>query len=79
MKKKNSILCSELENLKIHKSNKKDKIDSLLETSNSLFKYFREPSSLVIQVSTSTDTTKSNGIHEINRKELIQQANQNRS
>ena len=79
MKKKNSVLCSELENLKIHKNNKKDKIDSLLETSNSLFKYFREPSSLVIQVSTSTDTTKSNGIHEINRKELIQQANQNRS
>ena len=65
--------------MKIHKNNKKDKIDSLLETSNSLFKYFREPSSLVIQVSTSTDTTKSNGIHEINRKELIQQANQNRS
>ena len=65
--------------MKIHKNNKKDKIDSLLETSNSLFKSIREPSSLVIQVSSSTDTKKSNGIHEINRKELIQQENQNRS
>ena len=40
-----------------------------LETNSTLFKSICDPSSVVIQVSTSTDSKISNGIHKINRKE----------
>ena len=73
LEKENSVLHSELEN-------KQKTIDSLLETNNSLFKSIRDPSLLVIQGSTSTNSKISNGIHKINRKKkLIQHTNQNRS
>ena len=72
VEKENSILRSELENTQ-------KAIDSLSETNNSLFKSIRDPSSLFIQDSTSTDNKIPNGIHEINRKKLIQHTNQNRS
>ena len=61
LEKENSVLHSELEN-------KQKTIDSLLETNNSLFKSIRDPSLLVIQGSTSTNSKISNGIHKINRK-----------
>ena len=72
VEKENSILRSELENTQTA-------IDSLSETNSSLFKSIRDPSSLFIQDSTSTDSKIPNGIHEINRKKLIQHTNQNRS
>ena len=61
LEKENSVLRSELENTQ-------KRIVSLLETNSSLFKSIRDPSSVVIQDSTSTDSKISNGIHEINRK-----------
>ena len=61
LEKENSILHSELES-------KQKIIVSLLEINSSLFKSIRDPSSVVIQDSTSTDSKISNGIHEINRK-----------
>ena len=61
LEKENSVLRSELEI-------KQKIIDSLLETNISLFKSIRDPSSVVIQDSTSADSKISNGIHEINRK-----------
>ena len=61
LEKENSILRSEI-------VNKQKIIDSLLETNISFFKSIRDPSSVVIQDSTSTDSKISNGIHEINRK-----------
>ena len=51
----------------------------LLQTNNSLFKSIRDLSLLFIQDSSSTERKKSTGIHEINRKKLIQQKNQNRT
>ena len=72
LEKENLILRSELEN-------KEKRVDSFLEINNSLFKSLRDPSSLVIQDSTSTDSKISNGIHEINRNKLIQHTNQNKS
>ena len=61
LEKENSILRSEI-------VNKQKIIDSLLETNISFFKSIRDPSSVVIQDSTSTDSKISNGIHEINKK-----------
>ena len=61
LEKENSILRSEI-------VNKQKIIDSLLETNISFFKSIRDPSSVVIQDSTSADSKISNGIHEINRK-----------
>ena len=61
LEKENSVLCSELEN-------KVKRVDSFLETNNSLFKSLCDPSSLVIQDCSSTNSKISNGIHEINRK-----------
>ena len=61
LEKENSILRSELEN-------KQKIIVLLLETNSSLCKSIRDPSSIVIQDSTSTDSKISSGIHEINRK-----------
>ena len=61
IEKENSVLRSELEN-------KQKIIVSLLKINSSLFKSIRDPSSVVIQDSTSTDSKISNGIHEINRK-----------
>ena len=61
LEKENSILRSELKN--------KQKItDLLLKTNSSFFKSICDPSSVVIQDSTSTDTKISNGIQEINRE-----------
>ena len=48
LEKENSVLRSELENTQ-------KRIVSLLETNSSLFKSIRDPSSVVIQDSTSTD------------------------
>ena len=61
IEKENSVLRSELES-------KQKIIVSLLKINSSLFKSIRDPSSVVIQDSTSTDSKISNGIHEINRK-----------
>ena len=59
--KENSVLRLKLEN-------KQKIIVSLLKINSSLFKSIRDPSSVVIQDSTSTDSKISNGIHEINKK-----------
>ena len=59
--KENSILHSELQN-------KQKILVSLLETNSNLCKSIRNPSSVVIQGSTSRDSKISNGINEINRK-----------
>ena len=61
IEKENSILRLELEN-------KQKIIDSLLETNSNLFKSIHDPSSVVTQDSTSTDSKVSNGINEIYRK-----------
>ena len=61
LEKENSILRSELKN-------KQKIIDLLLKTNSSFFKSICDPSSVVIQDSTSTDTKISNGIQEINRE-----------
>ena len=61
LEKENSILRSELES-------KQKIIVSLLEINSSFLKSIRDPSSVVIQDSASTDSKISNGIREINRK-----------
>ena len=63
-----AFLQNENSILRLERENKRKTVDSLFETTNSLFKSICDPSSLVIQDSTSADSKKSNGIHKINRK-----------